>query len=91
MYQHCSSRSLHIADLLDGKSIPSQTLVIRFKEAKATVSGILAKIMEALGNDEPLILTDSQGNKILDTSGTTGTLLLFSCGMFVCVNCIHFY
>ncbi|KAL2076322.1 hypothetical protein ACEWY4_028074 [Coilia grayii] len=71
----CIHRSLHVAlDLNDGKPIPSQTIVIRFKEAEATVSGVVNKAMEALGNDEPIILTDSQGNQILESSGTTGSV-----------------
>ncbi|KAG7459044.1 hypothetical protein MATL_G00226970 [Megalops atlanticus] len=64
-------RSLYIADLVDGRPVACQTLVIQFTEMDATVPGILMKVKEALGQDEPLTLTDSQGNEILDTSGTT--------------------
>ncbi|CAL8323987.1 unnamed protein product [Merluccius merluccius] len=42
-----------------------------FSEAEASVEGITGKVREALASDEDeIILTDSQGNTILDSDGT---------------------
>ena len=47
-------------------------VVIRFMESEVTVQGLLSKVQDALGSYDPLILTDAQGNKILDSEGTRG-------------------
>ncbi|KAL2081072.1 hypothetical protein ACEWY4_022925 [Coilia grayii] len=49
-------------------------LVVRFFEGDANVQGILVKVQDALGAYDPLILTDGQGNEILDSEGTRGSL-----------------
>ncbi|XP_076863841.1 uncharacterized protein LOC143516130 [Brachyhypopomus gauderio] len=67
-------RSVHIADVSDGKLIPAQVVIVRFTESEATVSGILGKVKNVIGRDESLVLTDSQGNEIIDSEGTTGSL-----------------
>lgn len=48
-------------------------VVLRLFEFEATTTGILAKIHDALQSDDPLILTDAQGNEIVDSEGTRGT------------------
>ncbi|KAL7384714.1 hypothetical protein ABVT39_007292 [Epinephelus coioides] len=45
----------------------------RLFEFEATTTGILAKIHDALQSDDPLILTDAQGNEIVDSEGTRGS------------------
>lgn len=45
-------------------------VVLRLLEFEATTTGILAKIHDALQSDDPLILTDAQGNEIVDSEGT---------------------
>ncbi|KAL2081711.1 hypothetical protein ACEWY4_023564 [Coilia grayii] len=49
-------------------------LVVRFFEGHTNVQGILVKVQDALGAYDPLILTDGQGNDILDSEGTRGSL-----------------
>lgn len=63
-------RSIHVADIVNDKLSTSRTVVIRFLEADATVERITAKVKDALGCDEPITLTDSQGNEIVDSDGT---------------------
>lgn len=66
-----------MAELVNGRLQPSRMLVIRFFEGDATdttVQGILAKVQDALGAYDPLILTDGQGNEILDSEGTRGII-----------------
>lgn len=45
-------------------------MAIRFHEHEASVPGILAKVQDAIGSEDGMILTDGQGNEILDTEGT---------------------
>ena len=49
-------------------------MVIRFLEADASVERITAKVKDALSCEEPLTLTDSQGNEIVDSEGTRSKL-----------------
>ncbi|XP_046900257.1 uncharacterized protein LOC124483755 [Hypomesus transpacificus] len=63
-------RSIHIGEIVNDKLSTSRTVVICFLEADATVEQITAKVKDALSCDEPLTLTDSQGNEIVDSEGT---------------------
>lgn len=47
-------------------------IVIRFMEGDATLHGVLTKVQDALGAYDQLVLTDGQGNEILDSEGTRG-------------------
>ncbi|XP_057208894.1 uncharacterized protein LOC130565819 [Triplophysa rosa] len=67
-------RSIYIADSVHGKLRPSRMVVVRFLECEATVHGIIGKVQDALGSYDPVILTDAQGNEILDSEGTKGSL-----------------
>ncbi|MED6264544.1 hypothetical protein CHARACLAT_016040 [Characodon lateralis] len=49
-------------------------VVIHFMENEVTVQGMLNKVQHALGNYVSLILTDAQGNEILDSEGTRGSI-----------------
>lgn len=60
-------RNVFLADLVGGKWTPQK---IRFHEHKASVPGILAKVQDAIGSEDGMILTDGQGNEILDTEET---------------------
>lgn len=57
-------------------------VVIRFLESEATVLGILSKVQEALRSYDPLVRTDAQGNKVLDSEGTRGTMIFYK----ICVD-----
>ncbi|KAK3554492.1 hypothetical protein QTP70_024299, partial [Hemibagrus guttatus] len=46
-------------------------------EFEATVPGITAKVQSALNSEEPLILTDAQGNEIVESEGTKGISLRY--------------
>lgn len=48
-------------------------VVVCFIECEATVHGIVGKVQDVLGSYDPVILTDAQGNEILDSEGTKGT------------------
>lgn len=45
---------------------------MRFSEFESSVSGIVSKVKEALGQEDSLILTDGQGKEIMDSEGTRG-------------------
>lgn len=47
-------------------------VTVRFSEFEACVQTITTKVTEALGQQESILLTDSQGNEILDSDGTRG-------------------
>ncbi|XDV16352.1 hypothetical protein PO909_016106 [Leuciscus waleckii] len=68
-----ASMNVFLADLVGGKWTPQKTLAIRFHEHEASVPGILAKVQDAIGSEDGMILTDGQGNEILDTEGTKGS------------------
>ncbi|RXM98254.1 hypothetical protein EOD39_13361 [Acipenser ruthenus] len=59
------SRSIQIAEPVGGKPKPSSIVVLCFMEFEATVMGVAEKVKEALASEEPLVLTDVQGNEIL--------------------------
>lgn len=64
-----------IADVLNGKLETSKMVTVRFSEFEACVPTIISKVKEALGQEESVILTDSQGNEIMDSEGTRGNCL----------------
>ncbi|XP_076133850.1 uncharacterized protein LOC143116552 isoform X2 [Alosa pseudoharengus] len=66
-------RNVFIGEVLEGKLETSKMVTVRFGEFEACVPSILAKVREALGEQETMILTDSQGNEILDSEGTRGS------------------
>lgn len=47
-------------------------VVVRFLESEATLQGITGKVQDAIGCHDPMVLTDVQGNAILESEGTTG-------------------
>ncbi|XP_026113402.1 E3 ubiquitin-protein ligase UHRF2-like [Carassius auratus] len=48
-------------------------VVVRFLESEATLQGIIGKVQDAIGCHDPMVLTDVQGNAILESEGTTGS------------------
>uniref|UniRef100_A0AAV2JJ29 RING-type domain-containing protein n=1 Tax=Knipowitschia caucasica TaxID=637954 RepID=A0AAV2JJ29_KNICA len=67
-------RSMYLAEVSDNRLNPTRMVVIRFVEAEANIEGITVKMQEAIGDHQPLSLTDPQGNLILDSEGTRGSL-----------------
>ncbi|XP_023658943.1 uncharacterized protein [Paramormyrops kingsleyae] len=65
-------RNVFIADVLNGKLETSKMVTVRLSEFEACVPSIVSKVKEALGQEESIILTDSQGNEIMDSEGTRG-------------------
>ncbi|KAJ7995669.1 hypothetical protein DPEC_G00246980 [Dallia pectoralis] len=65
-------RNVFIAEFLNGKLETTKTVTVRFSEFEACVALITSKVKEALGQWESFILTDSQGNAIIDSDGTRG-------------------
>lgn len=47
-------------------------MIVRFTESEANVSGIVDKVKIALGNLESYVITDAQGNEVLESEGTNG-------------------
>ncbi|CAM4574077.1 unnamed protein product [Leuciscus chuanchicus] len=66
-----SNRSIHSSEIQDGRLVSSRVVVVRFTESEANVPSILEKVKLALGNDESYVLTNTQGNEILHSEGTT--------------------
>uniref|UniRef100_A0AAV2JII6 C-type lectin domain-containing protein n=1 Tax=Knipowitschia caucasica TaxID=637954 RepID=A0AAV2JII6_KNICA len=65
--------TVFIAELNQGKLRPARMVVVRLLEFEATITGILAKIHDALQCEDPFVLTDAQGNEIVDSEGTRGS------------------
>lgn len=63
---------MYLAEVVGGRFSPSRMVVVRFLECEATLHGIIGKVQDAIGNHDPMVLTDAQGNAILDSEGTTG-------------------
>lgn len=63
---------MHLVELVGGRLSPSRMVVVRFLECEANLQGIIGKVQDAVGNHDNTILTDAQGNAILDSEGTTG-------------------
>ncbi|XP_028656977.2 uncharacterized protein LOC114651192 isoform X1 [Erpetoichthys calabaricus] len=66
-------RSVYLAEVVGGRLIPNRMVVVRFLECEATLQGVVGKVQDAIGNYNPIILTDAQGNAILESEGTTGS------------------
>ncbi|KAF5904234.1 E3 ubiquitin-protein ligase UHRF2-like isoform X1, partial [Clarias magur] len=66
-------RSVYLAEVVGGRLIPNRMVVVRFLECEASLQGIVGKVQDAIGNYNPIILTDAQGNAILESEGTTGS------------------
>ncbi|XP_032363719.1 uncharacterized protein LOC116677139 [Etheostoma spectabile] len=66
-------RNVLIAEVLNGKLDTTKMVTVRFSEFEACVATITSKVKEALGQQESFILTDSQGNEIIDSDGTRGS------------------
>ena len=66
------NRSVYLAEVVGGKLNPSRMVMVRFAECEASLQGIATKVQDAIGSHEPLILTDAQGNAIVESEGTTG-------------------
>ncbi|KAF5891678.1 uncharacterized protein DAT39_018599 [Clarias magur] len=64
-------RSVYLAEVVGGRLIPNRMVVVRFLECDASLQGIVGKVQDAIGNYNPIILTDAQGNAILESEGTT--------------------
>lgn len=45
--------------------------MVRFMECKANLQGIIGKVQDAIKNYDPIVLTDTNGNAILESEGTT--------------------
>ncbi|XP_029980191.1 uncharacterized protein LOC115412033 [Sphaeramia orbicularis] len=70
---HYLQRNVFIAEVLNGKLETSKMVTVRFTDFEACVETITSKVKEALGQQETIILTDSQGNEIVDSDGTGGS------------------
>lgn len=46
-------------------------VLVHFLECEANLQGIIGKVQDAIGNHDNMVLTDAQGNAILDSEGTT--------------------
>ncbi|XP_024858440.2 uncharacterized protein LOC108250650 [Kryptolebias marmoratus] len=62
-------RSLYIAEVSGGRLM----VVIRFLECGANLQRIIGKVQDAIKNYDPMVLTDTNGNAILESEGTTGS------------------
>ena len=60
-------RNVFIAEVVDGRPVTRKTVT-------GTVNSIREKVVEALSDDEPIVLVDSHANEILDCEGNRGTV-----------------
>jgi len=67
-----NSRTVSLGEVRSGKLVNSRMVVVRFTEQEASVPSMIAKVKDALGSTEQLILTDHNGVEILDSEGTRG-------------------
>ncbi|XP_016328503.1 uncharacterized protein LOC107677942, partial [Sinocyclocheilus anshuiensis] len=74
-YLHLSSlqRTVSLGEFQSGKLVTSRMVVIKFTEQEATVPIMTAKVKDALGINDPVILTDHNAVEILDSEGTRGS------------------
>ncbi len=63
---------MFLAEVVGGKLSPSRMVVVRFLGCDASLQGIATKVQDAIAIHDPIILTDTQGNAILESEGTTG-------------------
>ena len=61
-----------MGEFQSGKLVNSRMVVVRFTEQEASVPCMIGKIKDALGSNEPLILTDHNAVEIVDSEGTRG-------------------
>ncbi|XP_035491918.2 nucleotide triphosphate diphosphatase NUDT15 isoform X2 [Scophthalmus maximus] len=66
-------RSVYLARVVGGRLRPSRVVMLRFLECEATLQGIIGKVQDAIGSHDPIVLTDAQGNAILESEETTGS------------------
>ncbi|KAF1394354.1 hypothetical protein PFLUV_G00025680 [Perca fluviatilis] len=66
-------RNVLIADVVDGRPQTSRAVTVNFSDFEASVPAITAKVVEALGQEETVVLIDNHGNQIVDCEGTRGS------------------
>ncbi|KAA0718213.1 hypothetical protein E1301_Tti001193 [Triplophysa tibetana] len=66
-------RTIFLGQLQGEKIVQEKALVIPFEESSLPTMTFKVKEALAMGADENIILTDSQGNLLLDTLGTKGS------------------
>ncbi|KAL7374657.1 hypothetical protein ABVT39_004753 [Epinephelus coioides] len=59
-----------IAEVVEGKPETRKSITVWFSELECSVGSITAKVAEALGPEERIVLIDSRGNEIMDCEGT---------------------
>ncbi|XP_031153404.1 uncharacterized protein LOC116048424 [Sander lucioperca] len=67
------TRTVSLGEVQSGKLVNSRMVGVRFTEQEASVPSMIAKVKDALGSNEQLILTDHNGVEILDSEGARGT------------------
>lgn len=69
-------RNVFITEVLNGKLETSKIVTVCFSDFEACVKTITSEVKERerklLGQQETIILADSQGNEIVDSDGTRG-------------------
>jgi len=70
----CSHRTTSLGQLEGDRLVQDKALVIPFEESEACLSTMQTKVKEALalGPESSIVLTDSQGNVLIDTPGIKG-------------------
>ncbi|CAL9684742.1 unnamed protein product [Knipowitschia caucasica] len=65
-------RNVFIAELVDGRLETHKTVTLKFSEFESSLPTIKAKVFEALGQEQSIVLIDSHHNEIMDCEGTRG-------------------
>ncbi|CAL8394796.1 unnamed protein product [Boreogadus saida] len=81
-----NTRNVFIAEVVDGRPVTRKTVAVRFSEFEASVNSIRDKVVEALGDDEPIVLVDSHANEILDCEGNRICIVEAACKKDLCCS-----
>jgi len=58
--------------LVDASLMPIQTLYLKLSDSDANVPAVSQKVQEQLDTEDTIIITDSKGQELADSSGTQG-------------------
>lgn len=69
---HFVYRNIFLAELVEDRLETLKTVTIKFSEFESSLATVKAKVVDALGHDESIVLVDSHHNEIMDCEGTRG-------------------
>ena len=71
----CSDfRAIQIVEPVGTSLVVTQTLYLKLSDSDFNVPSVSLKCQEQLDSEEAMVMTDSKGQELLDSSGTQGGL-----------------